>query len=291
MFNSHWMKKSAPIILSIAAGVGVVGTAVLAAKATPKAIEKKREAEKEKGGSLTAWEKIKAMTPSYIPAISAGAGTLGAIGGLVFNSKKTQAEMAAVIASGNQLVNRISQKYTMLHDTVEKKQPDIIEEFDKENIDDAWNEYVKNKQKNKPAWCSCGSFPNVCGEGWGEKRMFGIEYGNGLSDENGHEIIFFEATPGDVAVAFYNLNGLFNTEGTVKVNDLFNLLNLPRTELGDKLVWDPCVIYDEWETSWIMYDTEDLEMEDNAPVPMACTMIYFYIPPLAEGYAEGVGIV
>lgn len=288
--SSPWVEKVTPIALTLVAGVGVVGTATLAAVATPKALEKKAEAEKEKGKPLTVWEKFKTMTPSYIPAVGTGIITIGAIGGILLNSSRKQAELATVIAGGNQIINKISKKYGMLHDTVKEKQPDIIEEFDKRNFDDVWNEYVKKKANKKEAWCQMRSFPDVWGDAWGEKRMFGIEYGNGLADENGHEIIFFEATPGDVAVAFYNLNGLYNQDGTKCVNDLFHLLNLPKTQLGELLVWDPNVLWDEWESDWIGYYTEDLELEDDVPVPATCTMIYFQIPPLAEGYADGVGI-
>lgn len=288
--SSPWVKKVVPAVLAIAAGAGVVGTATFAAIATPKAIEKKNEAEKKKGESLTAWEKFKVMAPSYIPAAGIGIATIGAIGGIISDSNKKQAEMATLIAGGNQIINKISRKYTMLHDKVEEKNPEIIDEFDKKNFDDAWNEYVRKKVNKKEAWCTMKAFPDVCEEGWGEKRMFGIEYGNGLVDENGHEFIFFESTPGDIVTAFYNLNGLYQQDGQKCVNDLFNLLNLSKTQLGELLVWDPDVLIEEWESNWIGFYTEDLEMEDDVPVPAACTMIYFNIPPLAPGYAEGMDI-
>lgn len=288
--SSPWVKKSIPVVLTVIAGVGVVGTATLAAIATPKALAKKEEAEKEKGSPLTTWETFKSMAPSYIPAVSTGIVTIGAIGGIVADSNRKQAEMAAVIAGGNQIINKISKKYAMLHDTVEQKHPETIKEFDKQNFDDRWNEYIKNKIDHKRAWCGCKCFPDCSGEEWGVPRLFGIEYGNGLVDENGHEIIFFEATPGDVVTAMYNLNGLFHTKGIVYVNDLFGLLNLPKTQLGELLVWDPSVLFDEWESDWIGIYTEDWEMEDDVPQPAVGTIIRFFIPPLAEGYAEGMNI-
>ena len=287
--SSPWTKKVIPVALTIAAGAGVVGTAALAAAATPKALEKKAEAEKEKGEPLTNWEKFKAMAPSYIPAAGAGIVTIGAIGGLVIDSNRKQAELAAVIASGNQIINRVSKKYSMLHDTVKEKHPETVKEFDEKTFDDAWNEYVKGKNRKKVGWCELTAFPEVTGEDWGIPRMMGIEYGNGLADENGHEIMFFEATPADVVSAFYNLNAYYHHEGLIYVNRLFYELNLPKTGLGDKLVWDPSVLWDEWESDWIGFHTEDIEMEDNVPQPAVCTMICFDIPPLAEGYASGIG--
>ena len=203
---------------------------------------------------------------------------------------RQHAELAGLIAGSQHIINRMSQKYTLLRNDVQEKHPEIIEEFDKRSFDDKWNEYVKNKLDHKRAWCGSRCFPNCAGEDWGVPRTFGIEYGNGLADENGHEMIFFEATPGDILTAMYNLNGLFHTKGLVYVNDLFYLLNLPKTQLGDMLVWDPSVLFDEWESDWIGFYTEDWQMEDNVPQPAVGTIIRFHIPPLAEGYAEGMNI-
>lgn len=258
----EWFKKLMPSLLAVTAGAGVVGTAVLAAKATPKAIERKEEAEKEKGEPLTGWEKVKVMAPCYIPAAGTGVATIGAIGAMAVSSSHRQAELGGIIAGSNQIINRIGRKYTTLREEVKKKDPEIIQQFDQESLDDKWNEYVKERI-NKRVSCGCRSFPDCSGEAWGEKRMFGIEYGNGLVDENGNEYIFFEATPGDVVTAFYNLNGLYKQNGMQYVNNLFRLLSLPKTDLGSKLIWDPIVLWEEWESDYISFHTEDLTMEDD----------------------------
>lgn len=294
LIQSPWLRKVTPIALTAVAGAGVVGTAVLAAKATPKALEKKAEAEKAKGEPLTTWEAFKAMAPSYLPSAGAGLVTMGAIGGILLDSNKKQAELASIVAGGNQIINRMSRKYGMLRDEVKEKHPEIIKEFDEKTFDDQWNEYVRKKRDKKTAWCNMECFPDVSGEEWGVPRMFGLEYGNGLADENGHEYIFFEATPADIVTAFYNLNGLFHTSaqfgGLIYMNELFYLLNLPKTQLGEMLVWDISVLLEEWETDWIGFYTEDMVMEDDVPQPMTCTMINFHVPPLAEGYKDGMGI-
>lgn len=289
MIESPWLKKATPVVLTFVAGAGVVGTAVLAAKATPKALEKKAEAEKEKGEPLTTWEAFKAMAPSYGPAVATGAITLSAIGGIIVDSNKKQAKLAAVVASGNQIIDRVSRKYTMLREDVKEKHPEILEEFDEKTFDDKWNDYVKARVKKTRAWCDTSCFSDCSGEEWGVPRMFAIEYGNGLADENGHELITFESTPGDIITAFYNLNGIYHQEGIVYLNDLFSLLNLTKTDLGERLVWDPSVLWNEWGADWIGFYTEDWEMEDNVPQPAIGTTIHFTIPPLAEGYAKAMG--
>lgn len=284
---SSKMKKIAPILLTVTASAGVIGTAVLAAKGTPKAIEAKKSAEKVKGKPLTTWETIKAMAPSYIPAAGSGAVTIASIAGMAILNHRQHAELTGIIAGSHHIINQASKKYAILRDRVKEKNPEIVKEIDDKTLDDEWQGYVKERAKKK-AWCWCDCFPDVSGEEWGVLRMFCVEYGNGLADENGHELIFFEATPGDVITAFYNLNGLYHQDGLKYVNDLFKLLNLPKTELGNKLVWDPSVLWNEWETDWIGFYTTDMQMEDGVPVPATCTMISFTIPPLAEGYAEGM---
>ena len=170
-----------------------------------------------------------------------------------------------------------------------EKNPDILKEFDQKTLEEEWTSYVKERMKKK-AWC----WPTTCAiqdsSEWGEQRLFGIEYGNGLADENGNEIIFFDSTLGDVQAAFYNLNGHYQQDGTQKVNDLFKFLGLPKTQLGEILVWDPEVLISEWETNFIEFFTEDLPLEDNVPEPAICTLVTFRVPPLAEGYAEGMDI-
>lgn len=289
LISSPWIKKITPIALSVTASVGVVSTAILAVKATPDALERKAEAEKEKGESLTTWEAFKAMLPSYIPAIATGTLTIGSIAGAAILNDRQQSKLAGIITGSNQIINQASKKFNLLREDVRKRNPEILEVFDKKCLDDEWNRYIKERQ-NKRAWCWPRSLPIEESEEYGQIRMFGIEYGNGLRDENGHEYIFFEATPGDVITAFYNLNGLARQDGTKKVNDLFHLMNLPKTQLGDALVWDPCVMWEEWESDFIHFTTEDIPMEDDAPQPLVCTLIHYTIPPLAEGYAEGIGI-
>ena len=293
LISSPWIKKVIPYALTAAAGAGVIGTAVLAAKATLKALEKKAEAEKEKGEELTTWEKFKVMAPSYVPAASAGTATIAAITGIVLDSNAKQAELAAVVTSGNRIIDKISRRHMALREEVKKKDPEVIEEFDKRSLNEQWEAYVKERAKMR-GHCWGESMPINDSSEWNERMLFGIEYGNDLTDENGNQIIFFESTPADVVCAFYNLNGLARTNSLpiTRVNDLFHLLHLPKTQLGEELVWDPSVMWYEWETDFIHFITEDIPLEDEsmAPEPAVCRMIYFTIPPLAEGYGEAMGI-
>lgn len=289
IISSPWVKKIVPWALTAVSGAGVIGTAYLAAKATPKACEAKSKAENEKGKPLTTWEAVKAMAPSYIPSAISGAITLSSIAGLTLLNNKQTAKLNMMIAGGNHIINQVSKKYNLLRNEVEKKDPDTLKDFDQKILDDQWQEYVLERMKKRAhCWGEC--LPLSDSSEYGERRMFCIEYGNGLADENGHELIFFEATPGDVIAAFYNLNGKFRETGIISMNDLFTFLGLPHTDLGKNLVWDENVLFDEWGIDFIDFDTQDMPMEENVPEPVICTMIILKIPPLSEEYAEGMNI-
>jgi hypothetical protein len=81
------MNQSSPTILSGLAVGGVIATAILAAKATPKAIEKIQEARSKwvgsdawvEGEKFPATEKVKACWKVYIPAAITGTATVGCI--------------------------------------------------------------------------------------------------------------------------------------------------------------------------------------------------------------------
>ena len=90
------VKRSAPTILTIIGSIGVVATAVIAVKVTPKATKLLEQAKEEKGEELTKFEVIKVAGPSYIPAAVTGVATIACIfGANVLNKKKQAAIMSA----------------------------------------------------------------------------------------------------------------------------------------------------------------------------------------------------
>ena len=76
--------------------IGVVTTSVLVADETPKAQAALSAKRQEKGEDLTLWEKFKAVTPAYAPALISGGLTIGSIfGNQALNSQQQTALMAA----------------------------------------------------------------------------------------------------------------------------------------------------------------------------------------------------
>ena len=116
-------------ILTCLAGIGVIATAVIAAKATPKACELLEEAEDIKGEELTVVEKVKTAAPAYIPTAITCAATIGCIFGAAILSKKGQANIAGAYA----LLDRSYKEY--------KKK---VEEMYGEDADDQVQEAIAN---------------------------------------------------------------------------------------------------------------------------------------------------
>ena len=93
-----FLRKNAPTILSTIGGVGVVATAVMAVKATPKALALIEQAEAEKGEKLTKLEVVKTASVVYIPSVLVGAGTIACIFGANVLSKRQQAALMSAYA-------------------------------------------------------------------------------------------------------------------------------------------------------------------------------------------------
>ena len=96
------MKKHGSTILTYASVAGVIGTGVMVAKATPKALQVLELAEEEKGEKLTLLEKINVAGPVYIPSVLIGASTIACIIGSNVLNRQKQASMASAYALLNQ---------------------------------------------------------------------------------------------------------------------------------------------------------------------------------------------
>ena len=88
-----YLRRSSPTVLCCVAAVGVVGTAVAAAKATPKAVKLLEEAADEKGDDLSKTEMVAVVAHLYIPAVTVGAGTIFCIFGANVLNRQYQAQL------------------------------------------------------------------------------------------------------------------------------------------------------------------------------------------------------
>lgn len=227
-------KKNGSTILTFAGGIGVVVTAVTAAKATPKALVRLNEAEKEKGDELTKFEKVKAAGPVYIPSVVIGVGTIVCIFGANVLNKRHQAALVSAYTLVDSSYKEYQQKLKELYG----------EEAHQEIIDAIAAEKAENVGINSPGFIKQSSL--YVDEQCGETRLFYIEC----------EQRFFEATLEQVISAEYHTNRNYSLRGYSVLNEFYEFLGLEPTEYGDEVGW---CSYDEF-TFWIDFNNRKTEI-------------------------------
>lgn len=93
-----FLQNNSSSILTGVGVAGVIGTAVTAACATPKAMRLLENTEYEKGEPLTKLEKVRIAAPAYIPAALTGAATITCIIGANVLNKHQQASLMSAYA-------------------------------------------------------------------------------------------------------------------------------------------------------------------------------------------------
>ncbi len=199
------------VLLSILSAIGVVGTAVLAATETPKALKKIEESD-----AKTPTEKAKACWKCYIPAAAAGAATILAIGGSAILNKKTQASLAAAYAIAERGYKEYSGKVKEIfgqeaHETILK---------------------AVQAEKAQPEKISAVNWLDVTSldfEGYDEEPvLFYDVYGDR----------YFTARPIDVLQAEYHTNRNFSLRGDACVNEFYNFLGVEPLLGHDQIGWE-----------------------------------------------------
>lgn len=219
-------KKNATTILSSVGAVGVVATAVLAVKATPKALQNLEIAKEEKGEELTNFEKVIVAGPTYIPAVLVGVSTIACIFGADRMNKRKQAALMSA--------------YTMLNSAYSEYKNKVNELYG----DDA-NRTIqqaiandKYEEQEQPA------------DG---KQLFYDEYSQ----------TFFRAKPETILRAQYEINKEVQVNFYATLNEYFDIVGLPKTDYGDELGWSSAQLYDYYWSDWVEFWHESAETEDG----------------------------
>lgn len=131
--KNAFLKRHSSTILTTIGAIGVVATAVIAVKDTPKALRILDEAEQEKGEELTVKEKIVTAGPVYIPAIAVGVSTIACIFGANTLNKRNQAALMSAYALLDQSYKDYKRKVSDIYGKDADKK--IIEEVAKEELE------------------------------------------------------------------------------------------------------------------------------------------------------------
>lgn len=255
MSKSDRIRSIASIFTMCASIVGVVSTAVLTAKSTPKAEEILKDLKKE-NPDATALDIAKKMVPAYLPAIASGTVTIGCIIATTVLNKKNQISLASAYAI-------LSHNYQRYRGSVKKL---FGEDADQKVIDDIVISDCKESHMTSTTGWSAESLEFDINE---EKLLFFDSYSER----------YFNATLSQVLQAEYHLNRNFTLGFNVPVNMFYEFLGLDPIEDGDLKGWDR-----EGGIEWIDFDHRTVKLEDNGN--LECHIIDFVFTPwlAAEDY-------
>ena len=229
-FKAFWYDNGARVLTG-ASILGLVGTAVMAAKDTPKALEILQEKEDYKvekyGHKLTRIEKAIALVPGYLPTILTGTATAACILGANYMNEKHQASIIAA--------------YTQLFNSYDQYQRKVKEIFGEEAEKKIREELEKDRYLHE----TYGSVDDT--------RLFYDEYSKR----------YFEMSLYEFQRVMYELNRIYNHVGEITLNEFYEFLQLDPVDIGDKLGWNG---HKDWECvgfSWIEAHLVEIETPDN----------------------------
>lgn len=224
-----YLKRHSSTILTCVGGIGVVATAVTAAKATPKAIRLLEEAENNKGEELTKMEKVKVAGPAYIPSVLIGATTVACIFSANILNKRQQAAITSAYALLDRTFTEYKEKVAELYGegadilVREKMARDHYEKVDVELSDDE------------------------------DTRLFYDQFAQR----------YFESTLYNVQRAEYAINRDLHLRDYVTLNEFYSHIGIDTIPAGEAMGWSVGRIMESSWNAWIDFDHEHVVMEDG----------------------------
>lgn len=253
------LKKASPTILSCIGAVGVIATAVLAVKATPKAhnliLADSRKRHDGDPYAATKTEAVKACWRCYIPAAATGAATIVCIFGANTLNRKQQASLASAYALASRSFNDYKRKVKELYG--EEAHRKVMES-------------LMAEQSTKPVITATGFTNSSLGfdEANEEDRLF---Y-DAISER------YFQATISQVLQAEYHLNrNMVLGFGFVTLNMLYDFLGLEHVFEGDTLGW-----YMSDGLMWIDFNHAKAMVDDGLNGEVECWVVEPVFQPMPE---------
>lgn len=222
-----FVKRNGSTILTCAGGAGVVATAVLAVKATPKAMMLLEHAKEEKGEDLTKFEVIKAAAPAYIPTVLIGVSTIACIFGANTLNKYQQGSLMSA--------------YALLDSSYKEYKSKVVDLYGEDADSRVREEIAKDK------YVGDGITPD------NDKVLFYDEFSGR----------YFQSTTVNVLKAEYEVNKKLSTWGGVYLNEFYELVGLPTTDYGDHLGWSAAGMYEMYWEEWLDFHHEKFMLDDG----------------------------
>lgn len=242
-----FIKRNASTILTCVGAAGVVATAVMAIKETPKAMSLLDDAMEEKGESLTTWEKVIIAGPVYAPAIITGAATITCIFGANIINKKQQATLISA--------------YALLDNSYKEYKKKVDELYGEEAGEQVRAEIAKDKYTGD----------EELDENDDTQQFFDFYSGR-----------YFTSTKERVLMALYETNRRLVADFAVSLNDFYYLIGLPMKEEYDNLGWSVGALDEMYWSTWIDFGLEDTVIEEETEYSdgIHCTILHMNTDPV-----------
>lgn len=235
--SQKFWRSNRATILAVISATGVIATAVLVAKETPKALEMLKQAEAEKGDLLNGYEKTVITAKAYAPAIASGGLTIVCIAGSSLLNKRQQASLASAYALIDQSYKDYRRKLKELYG------------------EDAHNKIMESlevEQAEKTQLYAQGIF-DACTLTPGDEEHPQKLFYEPISKR------FFKSTLVDVMNAEYHLNRNYVLRNYVELNEFYAFLGLTPIHSGYELGW---TITDD-EIFWLDFNHREVKRDDG----------------------------
>lgn len=245
----NFLRRNSSTILTCVGAVGVVATAVMAVKATPKVLTLLENAKEEKGEELTKWETVKIAAPSYIPAAIMGVGTIACIVGSDVISKRRQANLMGAYA----LLDASYKDY-------------------KNKVDELYGEEAGQKVREEIAKDKYTGDVELSDDG---KELF-YDFYSGR---------YFNATKEEVLRAEYELNRELYVNGYARVNTFYECLGLPTLPEYDEIGWTCGQLESMYWHTWIEFEHTETNVDEGGSEGydgLPCTIVYMPLEPVID---------
>lgn len=240
--SKRFLKKNASTILTCVGSAGVVVTAVLAVRATPKAMQLIEAAEAEKGEKLTALETIAATRMTYVPTAIAGIATIGSILGANVLNKRTQASLVSA--------------YALLDQSFKDYKKQVGELYGEEADENIKEQIAKDK------------YPE-CKIKVGDDAKLFYDFYSGQ---------YFESTMEYVLKAEYELNRKITMSESAYLNDWYDELGLEHIDGGYELGWSRGFNSTAYWQEWVDFNHKEVIMDDG----LECCIVMFMQDPSVD---------
>ncbi|GHV47380.1 hypothetical protein FACS189499_04790 [Clostridia bacterium] len=243
------LMRATPTILTCISTIGVVATAVLAVKATPKVLKLLETAADNKGEELTKLETVQVGVLPYIPAMITGVATVICVFGINVLNKRNQASLASAYAMLSESYRRYVKAAKVVYGE------DADSKIKAEMAKDAY----------------------VSADGYSMYSLDDDTESERILCHDIHSNRYFTTTLAAVLNAEYHLNRNLQLRGWVSLNEFYDFLGIDDVPNGNKIGW--CL--DEMMTDgimWLDFENGRTKLDDG----MECLVISTLWSPLSD---------